>query len=314
MRGSGKTNLGRGIILIVLAIALVAVGFFWGKSATKKTNVEVQSVTYPLLNPKIFANHPNDYIINFTFLRKSLESKFNTLQGAHSFYFEYLPTGTSIDIAGENEQVAASLIKLPLVMNLYKTAELGRIDLNQKTQLTQEDLDPSYGDLYKKGPSYELTLKEAAKLALTESDNTASRAIYRNIKDKLSHDEESLANLDINYDVEQNEAVMSTRSYSSILKCLHLSCYLSLDDSNNILSLLTQTDFTDRIPAGVGKDIKVAHKIGTYNPTESQSDCGIIYLPSRPYIMCIMMHGTEDQAAQFMSSVSKEVYNWLSKQ
>ncbi len=117
---------------------LCAVSFWAGYKTQSKSGVGNQSdkkPEYPLLAGRLFVENPNDVIINFTDLRSELTSYMekNGIQG--SLYFEYLPTGTSVRVQGDDELVAASLMKIPVIMELFRAAELGRIDLDKKNTL-----------------------------------------------------------------------------------------------------------------------------------------------------------------------------------
>jgi hypothetical protein len=80
---------------------------------------------------------------------------------------------------------------------------------------------------------------------------------------------------------------------------------------------MTMSQFNDKIVAGVPSGTEVAHKIGDYQEKNTQAaiynDCGIVYVPHRPYILCIMYKGDEAQARIHMSSISKMIYQYVSQ-
>jgi beta-lactamase class A len=299
------------ILFVATVLVLNAIGlavFFSQQSTANPRN------DYPYLSARIFAESPNDILINFVSLRKQLETKFNALPaGTHySFYFEYLPSGTSIRIGDNNELVAASLIKLPLVMNLYRAAELKMVSLDKVVSINEEDLDKAYGDLWKKGAGTQLTLRELARLTLSDSDNTASRTIYRYVKGLLIEENQSLAQLDVDQNLVDGQAVINAKSYTSVLKSLYLASYVNRDSSNEILSFLTKSSEKNRLTKELPKDVVVAHKNGVYNQSWAESDCGIVYLPKRPYAVCVMVGLPSDEANAFIADVSKAIYDYTS--
>lgn len=267
---------------------------------------------YPLLAPRIFLANPNDPLINFTALRLQLRTYLveNNLKG--SLYFEYLPTGTNVRVDDDSQEAAASLMKIPAVMELYKAAELGRIDLDTPYPLQEEWLDDRFGSLYTKGAGYTLTLREAAQIALKESDNTAINMIIALSRDQLNPTENVLTFLDVDFlRPDEDRLTISARSYSSFLKCLYFSCYLNLENSNEILTLLNNTTFNNRLRAGVPPEVTMSHKIGTFSDSV-MSDCGIIYEPKRPYILCIMLEVPDDQSSnEHFSKMSKMTYDFV---
>ncbi len=302
------------VTTILFAVALLGTGYRLGRKP--QTTPDDPANAYPLLSRRIFADNPKDPLINFSILRTQLNDYYskNALDG--SLYFEYLPTGTEVRVNGDEKNAAASLLKVPLAMEFYKAIELGKIDPNKQITLREEQLDSAYGNLYKKGAGYNLTLMETAKLMLVDSDNTALKALADAMEGVLT-DENSVFNyLDLAAQQQTDQSVIiGARSYSSILKCLYFACYLNKDDSQKVLDYLTQTSFTNRLVAGVpDKSIKIAHKIGVFRQ-KTQSDCGIIYLPNRPYILCIMIDGQDnDPTNKHIADLSKQVYDFVTKQ
>jgi beta-lactamase class A len=300
---------------IVLCIASFGGGYAYSSRTTSKQkapSAAIQEEKYPLLAKRIFVDNPNDVIINFADLREKLRDymKINNLGG--SIYFEYLPTGTSVRVEGDDEYVAASLMKIPVVMEMYKEAELGRLDIDKKMPLRAEWLDKDFGDLYKKGVGYELTLREAAKEALSKSDNTAVAMILSNTRGILSLNENVISSLDVTFNRDdKSQIAISARSYASFLKCLYFSCYNNYQNSQDILESLTKSEFNNRLRQGVPVEVKVAHKIGTYSNI-TQSDCGVVYEPKRNYLLCAMLQTTDtDTGNKHVADISKITYDFV---
>lgn len=300
-------------------IAVIIVSFAMGASMImtfsrndKDTTETSSSSDFPLLAQRIFVENPNDTKINFSPLRSDLRNYFSSNSIDGSLYFEYLPTGTSIRINASEPYTAASLMKLPVAMELYRAEELGLLDTSHTVQLKEEWLNDGFGTLYKKGVGYELTLEEAVSILLKESDNTALRVVLSATDSVMPIEERALGSLDIEFELDESGSIdVGTRSYSSFLKCLYFACYNNVENSQHILDLLTQTDFKDRIVAGLPSDIPVAHKIGVFN-TNVQSDCGIIYAPQSPYILCLMITGDKNSTDAHFSAISREIHEYLS--
>lgn len=305
----------RGVMVVVLVVSIGLNVFLLGRH-DKQSVTNQQASSYPLLAKRIFSENPNDVLIDFAPLRAALRQYFGQVNADYSFYFEYLFTGSSvrIDASEDDGIVAASLVKLPIVMNLYRAVELGRLQLNQEVEIQAEWLDKGFGDLWKQGAGTKITLQQAAQLALQQSDNTAVRVIQESVVPVMAEGEFALQVLDVDHVVGGDlRTKIRAKEYSSILKCLYLACFVNEDHSQQILRDLTQTSFSDRIPAGVPKDVLVAHKIGVYGD-EADSDCGIVYLPNRPYLLCIMLSLPAAQANQYMVAVSRLVYDFVSDQ
>jgi beta-lactamase class A len=306
------------ITYIVLAITAVLIGVAIGKlfdSNDSSENTQTQE-DYPLLADRLFVDNPNDIKINFSKLRSTLNNYFKENNISGSMYFEFLPTGSSVRVNGDSRYRAASLIKLPVAMELFKAAEQGKINLDDKVTLKEEWLNERFGELYEKGVGYELSYNDAVKILLQDSDNTALRLIIEATDSTLEIEDRALGALDIEFNLDSEDGILvGTRSYSSFLKCLYFACYNTKEDSQRILEYLSETNFDNRIVAGIeDKSLTVAHKIGVFN-TQVQSDCGIVYLDRNNYIICIMIEGSNNDSTNgHFSNLSNAVYSYLKYQ
>ncbi len=82
--------------------------------------------------------------------------------------------------------------------------------------------------------------------------------------------------------------------------------------SSRALELLTKTAFNDGLRAGVPENIEVAHKFGERilpNNIQQLHDCGIVYIPNKPYLLCIMTRGKDMHTLQgVIEEISSSVY------
>lgn len=298
------------VFVLSLAVNIYLLGTRSRNSGAQRNQPRFQVALkeYPLLSPRVLMNTHSDFLLNFLALRNSLHQKIDPLKDDFALYFEYLPTGTSIGINSVSEFYAASLFKLPVVMAYFRRKELAHETRDMKVKLTKQMLDNRFGDLWQKGEGYEIGLDEAAQLALEKSDNTAGEALGAGITQDAFDD--VYEGIDIDLKITNNGAVMTAKNYSSILKALYFSAVLTKEDSQKILSSLTKSDFNDKLVAGIPNGVLVAHKIGVIDE-KSYMDCGIVYVPNRPYVLCMVSKGTEQQAIERMSSVSRMVYEYV---
>jgi beta-lactamase class A len=309
-------------VIRVFAACAVVIGAYgagfatahWFVPTAHADRTDTLAAKYPLLSKSVLADGADDILINFVSLRMQLDTEFDALPAntQQSFYFEYLPDGTNIREGADNYLIAASLIKVPLVMNLFRAAELHKLNLNQTVTVTPSEIDNDYGTLWQKGAGYKLTLRQAAQAALEQSDDTATHLIYDHVNGLLTSNQQSLASLDIDQDITNGNAVITARAYSSVMKSLYYASFLSNADSETILAYLTKSTETRRLTAQLPNGVLVAHKNGVNNTIWAQSDCGIVYVPNRPYLICAMVGLPEDQANTFIANVSKTVYDYVS--
>ena len=305
------------IAIVSIAINIVLCIFFMtNRSNVSPPSNEAQYAAYPLLSKRVFLTDPNDIIINFNPLRTAL--RFYVEKSAPKnlgVYFEYLPSGSSVGVNDTMELRLASLSKIPAAMAAYKQIENGTIKSDQLLTISKDNLDTKFGDLWKTGAGSVITVKDAVRLSLTHSDNTAYNTLISSISNADIDD--IYDSLDIPREHQNNLPIVSPKNYSSILRTLYLSSYLNKKDSQEILQILTQTLFNDKLPAGVPSGVPVAHKIGVFEEADTKqsiyNDCGIVYVPKRPYLLCLMFKGNEAEAQKYMVNVSKIIYSFVSQ-
>lgn len=310
---------------IALGVVALVVGMLIGASFLKPSPSPVISSrdAYPLINSTVTSNLNKYFIINFLSLRKQLQDIQKNYPQKTYIYFDYLNNASWVGLNEKDLFIAASTVKVPLAMALYKAEEEKKIKMTDVYSLEDLDLDEKFGELYKVGADRQFTVAELVKIMLEQSDNTAMNAIVSifkkiGIEDPLADVyssmgwQESNTNLIPEMGGVPNYQDINLKTLANMFLSLYNATYLNLEHSEQILSSLTNTPFADKIAAGVPKDIKVAHKIGIAANYGTFSDCGIVYVPNRNYILCIGANGgKEKDASDFMAEVSKVVYKYV---
>jgi beta-lactamase class A len=303
-------------ILVIVGGGAYALGTQDSHALVGATSVSTNP--FPLLDPSVSDSENQLAIINFDPLRQSLLTYLSSLNVSHSFYFEYLPDGITIRDDEDSTSEAASLLKTPLVMDLYKLSEQGKINLSdeQTVEPVEIDPDPTYGNPTHLKAGDRITLKEAAQITLNDSDNTGLNIIKSAILPLVDNTSDSFLSLDLAYTVgglaNNQQITISARSYSSILTCLYFSCFDTPQDSSQILNSLVGSNEPNRLAAGVPSTIRVAHKVGSGGAT-AQSDCGVFYFPHKPYLVCLMFFNipAADNPDPYFQHVSKMIYDYI---
>jgi hypothetical protein len=143
-----------------------------------------------------------------------------------------------------------------------------------------------------------------------ESDNTALIAL----NNLLNEDEINTARLALGlpHINPNNVTLLSPKQYSNSFRSLYFSTYLNREFSQLALSILSDTDYRTQLVTGVPTDVKVSHKYGAYRNGGYFHDCGIIYLPKKPYMLCIMSHdSSKEEADRVISELSSMIYNFV---
>lgn len=304
------------IVLVSFVTNIFLIGLYFSTKAHFEKNVEFENLQekYPNLSKRVLQEYPIDILINFLDLRTQLRSEVAPYGNTFGFYFEYLPTGTTIGVNEKSEFHAASLFKVPVVMAYYRLKERLQIKNDPEIEIREEHIDNDFGTLYQKGVGHKIKMSEVIRLALEESDNTAARVVATNVQEADFN--AVYSGIDIELQTDEDGAIMTAKNYSSILKALYFSAVLNKDSSNEILEYLSKSEFNDKLTAGVDPSIKVAHKIGDFVDIETGQkaymDCGIVYYPRRPYLLCMVSRTDEETASVRMENLSEVVYKYIS--
>jgi hypothetical protein len=111
---------------------------------------------------------------------------------------------------------------------------------------------------------------------------------------------------------EKSAYFIDSENYSGYLSCLYTACYLSKDHSQELLEIMAGTH-ESVLREAVPKGVKVADKFAqAYSDQTKQTgvyrNCGIIYRPRRPYILCVTVEGNLEQSRAAVRELSTIVY------
>jgi serine-type D-Ala-D-Ala carboxypeptidase (penicillin-binding protein 5/6) len=105
-----------------------------------------------------------------------------THEGKVAVAIKHLKTGESFSHHADVPMPTASLIKLPVMVEAYRQAEVGMVDLKGLITLRQEDKAPGSGILTQHfSPGMNLPLVDAIHLMIAYSDNTATNLVLDKI-------------------------------------------------------------------------------------------------------------------------------------
>ena len=90
-----------------------------------------------------------------------------------------LTTGLSTGINQSANMPAASTIKIPVMVEVFRQMAAGAFDLNREVTLKAGDRDWGWGDLSAGRPGARYPVARLVRLMITESDNTATNMLIR---------------------------------------------------------------------------------------------------------------------------------------
>jgi beta-lactamase class A len=237
-----------------------------------------------------------------------------------SVYFRELNDGLAFTIGKTEQFYPASLLKVPEMMSILKKAEAEpsflqkKIAYNKPEMKSEQNTDVAEPLVF--GRSY--TVEEMIKRMIEYSDNISSLLLEDVLTPRdLRRVYEDLGIPDP-YDLnDQSGYVLSTETYSSFFRILFNASYLRKTSSEKALEYLASTDYKKGLVAGVPPGTTVAHKFGLrkVNGIKQLHDCGIVYYPGHPYLLCIMTSGpVPEYLDTTIGEISRFIYEEIDHQ
>jgi len=168
------------------------------------------------------------------------------------------------------------------------------------------------------------TIDELIRAMIEGSDNNAAILLSSYLNQNSLQDIFSDIGLKVTFpdNGDSTKDFISAKTYAYIFRVLYNSTYLSREMSEKALQYLSQADFPEGIVGGVPKGIITAQKFGErtiLSPKGAVVDhelhnCGIVYYPKHPYLLCIMTKGADfDLLSGAIRSISKLIYSEVDK-
>jgi len=230
-------------------------------------------------------------------------------------------SGEEVSLNAERRFVAASLSKLYALLTLYRMASLGELSLDDEITMRSSDVWGYGTGVLAKNPNkypvgYTMTLRECATFMIKESDNTAELMLNRHLGEERIE-----AELDrVGADSTRYWSPINTTTPHDILRVLKKIAdpsYTSPRLSTEMLEIMTETAFEERLPRPLPEETRVAHKIGSYESTFS--DAGIVFPygsgKGQEYYIVVFSEGAgQGEAIDAIQDTSLAAYQALVRQ
>jgi len=312
--------------ILFLAIILVLIVIFAFKPSLKDYNFSKisrdQNNTFKLTSPILDCENvtqSNTSTLSFYEVNK----KADTLKDKYkikdvSLYFRDLNNGPWVGINEEDVFSPASLLKTPIMMALFKYAETNPDILNKEIITKESDVSTdsnqniTFPDVLKKDNKY--TLLQVAESMIQKSDNAGVGIMLNNIP--ISYISDVFYSIGVPYKGVNTEINLKVKDYAAFFRVLFNSSYLNREMSEKALEILSKSDYKNGLVAGVPDNVVVAHKFGerVISNVYQLHDCGIVYYPNNPYLLCIMTRGDSFQDQEgFIKDISSYIYSEIDK-
>ncbi|HRN73062.1 MAG TPA: class A beta-lactamase-related serine hydrolase [Ginsengibacter sp.] len=272
--------------------------------------------------------------MNIDELRTAVNELLGGQDGTFAIAYHNLGTGEELLISADTIFHAASTMKTPVMMEVFRQAREGRFSLQDSVKMENrfksivdsseyqlnaaDDSDTAiYNRIGTRETIYNLTVDMIIK-----SSNLATNMIIQLVgaKNVMQHLEKlQIENLHVLRGVEDQKAydlgmnnTTSARALMKLFIAIATNKAGTPDDCAEMIKILKMQEHNRVIPALLPEAVTVAHKTG--NITGVEHDSGIIILPDgKKYVLVILSKNLkdEDSAIQSMAQVSKLIYDYF---
>ena len=255
-------------------------------------------------------------------LRAQLTSMSSRAPGHVAMDIEDLQTGLSSAVNPTASMPAASTIKIPVMVEVFRQLAAGNFDLNTRVTLHYADKDWGSGSLCDARPGTEYSVLTLLRAMITVSDNTASNMLIRLVgRPNVNHTMSGLGLLQTylrDYIRTDGAGIRyalrsSPRDMVTLLSEMAKNELIDEWSSREMIAILSGQRHNTLIPEPLPSGIRIAHKTGTLNDT--LDDVGIVYGDPEIYVIAVMTTDLPSLSAgrRFIRSVSSVAYRDLER-
>ncbi len=266
-------------------------------------------------------------------LRDEIANILSNEQGDFAVAFKDISTNETILINEKENFHAASTMKTPVMIEVFKQASEGRFSLNDSVVIGNEFKsivdgsayslvigDDSEADIYKKAGS-RTTISDLVYRMITSSSNLATNILIEMVSpEKVTQTMRDFGAKDIQVlrGVEDQKAydkglINTITAYDLMIVFEQIATLKAVNEesSKQMISILSQQKFNDIIPAKLPKEVKVAHKTGWIKGLHH--DSGIVYMPNgKRYVLILLSKNLPDEkkGIETLANVSRMIYEY----
>ena len=227
------------------------------------------------------------------------------------------------------EYHAASTMKVPVLVELFRQARAGLLSLDDQIPIVNDfhsivdgspfaldTGDDSDADVYRHIGG-RMSYRDLAEAMITVSSNLATNLIIEHLGAKniqKTTDAMGAPGLRVLRGVEDDKAFQrglnnstTARALLTVMEAIARGTAVDRAASDEMVAILKRQRFNDGIPAGLPSGIPVAHKTGAI--TKIQHDAAIVYA-GRPFALVVLVRGLQDskQGSALTADIARVLY------
>jgi beta-lactamase class A len=227
-------------------------------------------------------------------------------------------TGRFVDLAGREPYCAASIIKLPILVSLLIALDKQELQPDQLLTIRKDLVGGGSGSLQWRPIGTKVPLKEAARLMIVFSDNTATNLIIEALggKEKLNKQfaDWGMSQTTLNDWLPDLAGTNKTSPYDLgfLLGKIEQGSLISKENRDYMYGIMEKTTIRTLLPQGLPPGARIAHKTGDIG--KMVGDAGIITTPDgRRYLVAVQVERPHNdrRANAMIRDLSKVLYTGI---
>lgn len=254
-------------------------------------------------------------------LRQTIQHTLADQAGKWGIVIEQIGTDNRLVINSELVFPSASLIKVPIMLEVMRQAAAGRIALDQEIAVSEAHKTGGAGVLKELRTGLTMTVEELVTLMIILSDNTATNMLIDLVgmeKVNRTCTEYGLTATILRRKMMDFEAARagaenetSAADMARIFQAIYSSEGMPQAYGERMLNILKRQQVRDKLPFYLPEETIFANKTGTLPGVEH--DAGLLFLPKGVYFIGVLLGGlaANYQGIQVIATLGQIIYDKL---
>ena len=269
-------------------------------------------------------------------LRSAIERITQSVNAKWAVYVKCLETGEQIDLNASDQMDTMSVIKIPLMVEVFRQIDAGRFALADRVKLRDEDKRPGTGVMRSFDAGAEFSIKDVITLMIIVSDNTATDLLFAKVGGVAPVNQlmasyglmatrataptsewfralrEAKNAAAFHRDGKHPYGLSSARDIGLLLEKIKTGTAVNKAASDTMLAMMRGQLYRTRLPKYVS-DFNIPHKTGDFLPYIG-NDCGIFESARRNVIVSVFTanhFGSGAALEEAIGRVGEQIANYF---
>ncbi len=260
-----------------------------------------------------------------TLLKNYILSIMNNYKNLHAGVFVYdYTTGKTLEINSEEVFPAASIIKIPVLLDLFNRSKnlekegFEPVDTEKKLTFTEAHRTEGSGNLQYRSADVEYSIDYLAKIMIRKSDNSATNMLIEEVgginelNASLRHWGFSKTQVTSFLPDLKGTNTTTPKDIATMLYNIDNQKFLSLASGANIKEYMSKVENQTLMRSQIPDHVILMHKTGDIG--KMLGDAGVIFTPTgKKFILVVMVKRPHNHygARELIQKITKAVYNTL---